>query len=106
MDTESGLSWFSYGMFALAGFVLLAKLRFLNTSVALPLGVDVDLPKTFFRHESPLQTTVSARINIRANMKHENMRENILENIRDAHRTEPETFVALIMLSRFEIGEH
>ena len=59
MDTESGLSWFSYGMFALAGFVLLAKLRFLNTCVALPLAVDVDLHKTFFIHESPLQTTVS-----------------------------------------------
>ncbi|XP_043194488.1 uncharacterized protein LOC122366368 isoform X1 [Amphibalanus amphitrite] len=65
MDTDSGLSWFSYGMFAVAGFVVLAKLRFLNTCVALPLGVDVDLPKTFFSFESPLDTTLSDDYHLR-----------------------------------------
>ncbi|XP_037083259.1 uncharacterized protein LOC119103728 [Pollicipes pollicipes] len=66
MDTDSGLSWLSYCMFATAGLLVLGKLRFLATAVALPLSVDVDLARSFFSHESPLGSTMADEYHLRS----------------------------------------
>jgi len=66
MDTESGTSWKSYGLFAAAGLAVLIKLRFLATCIALPLSVSVDLSKAFFTHESPLDVTLADDYHLRS----------------------------------------